>query len=137
MHYRENAKPPEKAKELLYKKPWWQIWDNRASWEHSETKYRYVWYYTKKWSTTSSANRLNVLYYTTKGNWVLIIHGSKTQVLGVIYNWCLHGETFDELTQKVEEIESCPDLPADWQILLRTKEAGDEHSKLVPTIIHL
>jgi len=122
--YRENAKPPEKKKKLLYKKPWWQIWTPRDSWEHSKTHKKYVWHYIKKWihkpKLPNGLDDINTLFYTASGNWVFIGHGYKG-VSTNVWTWCLNGGTLEELEKEVIGVSS-PTLTAAFVTLLGVKK---------------
>lgn len=97
--YRKNAKPPEKPKELLYKKPWWQIWTPKKVYT-TDSKQKYVWYYTKKWDVLVRTD-ISLLYYTNTGIWVTILETRWGR-------WLFWGDTLELLTEDVKERDSRP-----------------------------
>lgn len=113
MAYREPTKPKTPPKKLLYKKPWWKLWNRKEVFRFNDGD-RYVWNWIRRWKYCKQDRSYepkikSTLWYTTEGNWVFkgtaykFIHsGPSRRKSDKLYTWVLYSDTLDRLKEKIK-----------------------------------
>lgn len=101
MPYRKANKPEEKQLVLLYEKPWWWLWAPGASYEVDNDSYS--WKYHRRWRLKSEVfDKKNVLWYTSKGNWVLLVFTYKYDPEDSgHWRWFLFEDTLEKIESRL------------------------------------
>lgn len=130
MPFRTPAEMP--PKELLFKKPWWQIWTPRESFTFDDGD-RLVWYWIKRWETADY--KPSYLWYTTEGNWVFLGRARKSEEDSQTYIWCLYDEDFESLRARVVEIKTYRNML--YRRLMILKLLADKEDDPPPTVTRI